>query len=161
MLSQEEQTAKDLKVIVFHLLNEQFGVDVNQVKSIERLDHITKVPRTPSFVEGVIHLRGAVIPIVDLKDRLEMGQGTPTNQSRVIISSVGGCDIGFIVDSANDVIDLPVSSVEPPPRILKGLNTHYLRGIAKYKEQLLILLNLDRLLDTEEIEQILQGEGLT
>ena len=161
MLSQEEHSAKEIKVIVFRLLDEHFGVDVSQVKSIERLDTITKLPHTPSFVKGVIHLRGAVIPIVDLKERLGLAQNEWTDQSRVILLTIGGYDVGIIVDSANDVIDIPTSNIEPPPRMISGVEMKYLRGIAKLQNQLLVLLNLNRVLDLDEIDLIFQGEELT
>lgn len=161
MHSPEEYSATNLKVIVFRLLDEQFGVDVSQVKSIERLDTITKVPRTPSFVKGVIHLRGAVIPIIDLKERLGMEQASVTDQSRIILITMGGHEVGIIVDSANDVMDIPVSKIEPPPRMVSRVDMKYLRGIAKLPDQLLVLLNLDKVLDMDEIELIFQGEELT
>jgi len=161
MHSAEEYSAKDIKVIVFRLLDEHFGVDVSQVKSIERIDTITKVPRTPGFVKGVIHLRGAVIPIIDLKERLGMEPTSMTDQSRVILVTMDGHEVGIIVDSANDVMDISVSSIEPPPRMVSRIDMKYLQGIAKLPDQLLVLLNLDKVLDMEEIELIFQGEEQT
>ena len=156
----EEQADKEIKVIVFRLLSEQFGVDVQHVQSIERIETITKVPRAPSFVKGVIHLRGAVIPIIDLKERLKLGEAEWTNDSRVILLSLKGCEVGIIVDSANDVIDIPASKIVPPPRMMAGVDMKYLQGIAKLADNLLILLNVEQVLDTDEIEQIFKGEGL-
>ncbi|RKD24688.1 chemotaxis protein CheW [Ammoniphilus oxalaticus] len=150
-----------MKVIVFQLFENQFGVDVSQVRSIERVVEITKVPRVPSFVKGVIHLRGAVIPVIDLKERLMLDEQPLTDDSRIILLIVNGYEVGAIVDAASDVVDIPLEAIEPPPQMMAaGVDMKFLRGIAKLSDQLLVLLDLDRVLNTEEIEQIFEGEGL-
>jgi purine-binding chemotaxis protein CheW len=145
---------EEIKVIVFRLKDEEYGVEVNQVKSIERLEHITRVPRTPHFVKGVINLRGVVTPIVDLRRRFGIEETAYNETTRVIIVAVGEVEVGLIVDSANDVIDIPVNAIEPPPEVVGGIEAVYLRGVAKLDRRLLILLNLDKVLNTEEIKQL-------
>ncbi|MBN6185808.1 chemotaxis protein CheW [Aneurinibacillus sp. BA2021] len=144
----------EIKVIVFRLKDEEYGVEVNQVKSIERLEHITRVPRTPHFIKGVINMRGIVTPIVDLRRRFGIEEAEYNETTRVIIVAVDEIEVGLIVDSANDVIDIPINAIEPPPEVVGGIEAVYLRGVAKLDKRLLILLNLDKVLNTEEIKQL-------
>ncbi|UFJ42146.1 chemotaxis protein CheW [Brevibacillus humidisoli] len=158
MLEQTEVVG-EVKVIVFRLKDEEYGVEVGQVKSIERLAHITRVPRTPSFVKGVINLRGVVTPIIDLRSRFGLEEVDNTESTRVIIVAVGELEVGLIVDAANDVIDIPVDAIEPPPEVVGGVEAAYLRGVAKLEKRLLILLNLDKVLTPEELKQLDAIEG--
>jgi purine-binding chemotaxis protein CheW len=158
MLEQKEIVG-EVKVIVFRLKDEEYGVEVNQVRSIEKLDHITRVPRTPKFVKGVINLRGVVTPIIDLRSRFGLEEAPYTDATRVIIVAVGELEVGLIVDAANDVIDIPVDAIEPAPEVVGGVEAAYLRGVAKLEKRLLILLNLDKVLNTEEMKQLDSFEG--
>ncbi|GEB30927.1 MULTISPECIES: chemotaxis protein CheW [Brevibacillus] len=158
MLDQKE-IVSEVKVIVFRLKDEEYGVEVNQVKSIEKLEHITRVPRTPPFVKGVINLRGVVTPIIDLRNRFGLEESLYSESTRIIIVAVGELEVGLIVDAANDVIDIPVNAIEPPPEVVGGVEAAYLRGVAKLDKRLLILLNLDKVLSTEEIKQLDSIEG--
>ncbi|TGV29215.1 purine-binding chemotaxis protein CheW, partial [Mesorhizobium sp. M00.F.Ca.ET.186.01.1.1] len=130
MLDQKE-IVSEVKVIVFRLKDEEYGVEVNQVKSIEKLEHITRVPRTPPFVKGVINLRGVVTPIIDLRNRFGLEESLYSESTRIIIVAVGELEVGLIVDAANDVIDIPVNAIEPPPEVVGGVEAAYLRGVAK------------------------------
>lgn len=154
MEKQAEQLTGDIKVIIFKLKSEEYGVDVKQVKSIERMEHITRVPNTPPFVKGVINLRGVVIPIMDLRSRFGFDQKEYGEATRIIIVNVDEMEVGLIVDAANDVIDIPVSSIEPPPKVVGAVESVYLRGVAKLADRLLILLNLDKVLNPDEVKQL-------
>jgi len=156
---EHKEIVGEVKVIVFRLKDEEYGVEVNQVKSIEKLEHITRVPRTPKFVRGVINLRGVVTPIIDLRKRFELEESVYSESTRIIIVAVGELEVGLIVDAANDVIDIPVDAIEPPPEVVGGVEAAYLRGVAKLDKRLLILLNLDKVLSTEEIKQLDAIEG--
>jgi len=149
-----EKIIEDLKIIVFRLMNEEYGVDVSQVLSIERVQHITRVPKSPPFVKGVINLRGKVIPVIDLRSRFDMPEITYSDTSRIIIVSISGIEVGLIVDAANDVIDIPRNLIEPAPQIVTGIDVEYLEGIAKINSRLLILLNLTKVLKLEELKQL-------
>ncbi|QRG65475.1 chemotaxis protein CheW [Brevibacillus choshinensis] len=156
---EHKEIVGEVKVIVFRLKDEEYGVEVNQVKSIEKLEHITRVPRTPKFVKGVINLRGVVTPIIDLRNRFELEESVYSESTRIIIVAVGELEVGLIVDAANDVIDIPVDAIEPPPEVVGGVEAAYLRGVAKLDKRLLILLNLDKVLSNEEIKQLDAIEG--
>ncbi|MFV9509837.1 chemotaxis protein CheW [Tepidibacillus sp. LV47] len=154
MNQQVEQNLNEVKVIVFRLDSEEYGVEVQQVKSIERMEYITRVPNTPPFVKGVINLRGVIIPIIDLRSRLGIAEKEYNDSTRIIIVNVEGVEVGLIVDAANDVIDVPVHAIEPPPKVVGGVEAVYLRGIAKLQNRLLILLNLNKVLNADEKKQL-------
>ncbi|MEV5024734.1 chemotaxis protein CheW [Paenibacillus sp. LPE1-1-1.1] len=150
---------EELKVIVFALGSEEYGIEVDKVRTIERLSPITRVPKTASFIKGVINLRGVVVPVIDLRGRFNLSETTPTENSRIIVVAVADIEVGFIVDSANDVIDIDTDSIDLPPEIVGGIKAKYLRGIAKLGEgRLLIMLNLSEVLNKSEIIQIEQLE---
>ncbi|MGM0880857.1 MAG: chemotaxis protein CheW [Bacillota bacterium] len=150
---------EELKVIVFALGNEEYGIEVDKVRTIERLSPITRVPKTAAFIKGVINLRGIVVPVIDLRGRFNLSETTATENSRIIVVAVADMEVGFIVDSANDVIDIDTDSIDTPPEIVGGIKAKYLRGIAKLGEgRLLIMLNLSEVLNKNEIIQLEQLE---
>lgn len=150
----KNEITQEIKVIVFQLKNEEYGVPVEQVKTIERLQPITRVPHTPDFVKGVINLRGVVTPIIDLRGRFGFEESAPTDNSRIIVVQVGDIEVGLLVDSANDVIDISKESIDSPPEVVGGIRAVYLHGIAKLEKRLLILLNLEKVLKKDEIQQL-------
>lgn len=140
----------ELKVIVFQLKDEEYAIPVQQVRSIEKVQHITRVPRTSKFVKGVINLRGVVTPIIDLRERFGI-EALPFNeQTRIIIVALDEIEVGLIVDAANDVLDIPTKSIEPPPEVIEAVESDYINGVAKVGKRLLILLNLEKVLDKEK-----------
>jgi purine-binding chemotaxis protein CheW len=143
--------SNEQKVIIFQLKDEEYAVPVQEVKSIERMQHITRIPRTVPFVKGVINLRGVVTPIIDLRLRFDIEESEYTDTTRIIIVSVGTIEAGLIVDAANDVIDLETDSIEPPPEVVGGVDAEYIQGVAKIEKRLLILLNLTKVLNPEKL----------
>jgi len=149
--------AEEMKVIVFTLAHEEYGIEVDKVRTIERLMPITRVPKTPDFVKGVINLRGVVIPVIDLRGRFGLTESELGENSRIIIVAVNDMEVGFIVDSANDVLDIMDDTIENPPEIVGGVKAKYLSGVAKIGDnRLLILLNLSEVLNRGEIVQLEQ-----
>lgn len=149
---------EEIKVIVFNLGNEEYGIEVEKVQTIERLMPITRVPKTYAFIKGVVNLRGVVIPVIDLRGRFGLPEAEYTDQTRIIIVAVNEMQVGFIVDSASDVIDLNSDSIDAPPEVVGGVKAKYLRGVAKIDdERLLVMLNLSEVLNKSEIIQL---EGL-
>lgn len=155
---EQESVVEKVKVVVFRLKDEEYGVEVDQVKSIERMESITRVPNTPSFVKGVINLRGVVIPVINLRSRFQMEEEDYTDSTRIVIVHVNEMEVGLIVDAALDVLDVPLDAIEPPPEVVGGVEAAYLRGMAKLEDRLLVLLNLDRVLSPEELKQVEQME---
>jgi purine-binding chemotaxis protein CheW len=149
--------AEEMKVIVFTLAQEEYGIEVDKVRTIERLVPITRVPKTPDFVKGVINLRGIVIPVIDLRGRFGLAETELTENSRIIIVAANELEVGFIVDSANDVLDVMSDAIENPPEVLGGIKAKYISGVAKIGDsRLLILLNLIEVLNRNEIIQLEQ-----
>jgi purine-binding chemotaxis protein CheW len=149
-----ENLVSDLKVIVFQLNDKEYGVPVSQVKSIEKIMHITRVPHTNPFVKGVMNLRGVVTPLLDLRVRFGMGEQAYTEGTRVIIVSIEDKEVGLIVDGANDVIDIPTSKIEPPPEVV-GLEAEgYIDGVANLDKRLLILIDLHKILESDEVKAL-------
>ncbi|MFF2482629.1 chemotaxis protein CheW [Paenibacillus sp. NPDC058071] len=150
---------EELKVIVFGLGDEEYGIEVDKVRTIERLSPITRVPKTPGFIKGVINLRGIVVPIIDLRGRFGLAEAAPTENTRIIVVAVADLEVGFIVDAANDVIDIDTDKIDSPPEIVGGIKAKYLHGIAKLGEnRLLVMLNLNEVLNKNEIIQLEQLE---
>lgn len=155
-MSENQQT---MKAVIFQLKDEEYGVDVQQVQSIERMLHITRVPNMPDFVKGVINLRGIVTPIIDLKERFSIEVTDYTSSTRIIIVHVEDKEVGLIVDSANDVIDIPTEKIEQPPEVVGRIESDYIRGVAKLDQRLLILLNLNKVLNADELTAISKIEA--
>ncbi|MCM3699121.1 MULTISPECIES: chemotaxis protein CheW [Paenibacillus] len=146
---------QELKVIVFKLGHEEYGIEVDKVQTIERMMPITRVPKTFSFVKGVINLRGVVIPVIDLRGRFGLPETEYTDQTRIIIVAANELEVGFIVDSANDVVDLDSDLIDSPPDVVGGVKAKYLDGVAKISEErLLVMLNLSEVLSRKEIIQL-------
>ncbi|MDF2964042.1 MAG: chemotaxis protein CheW [Paenibacillus sp.] len=146
---------EEIKVIVFALAQEEYGVEVEKVRTIERMQPMTRVPKTPEFVKGVINLRGVVTPVIDLRGRFGFPESEFTDNTRIIIVAVKDIEVGLIVDSANDVIDVDTDCIDDPPEVVGGIKAKYLQGIAKVSDtRLLILLNLEEVLNKSEIIQL-------
>lgn len=139
---------ESVKVIVFQLGDKEYAIPVNQVQGIEKTMHITRVPKTSSYVKGVINLRGVVTPIIDLRDRFNVKSFVENEDTRIIIISLDEMEVGFIVDAANDVMDIPKISIEPQPEVVGSYEEEFISGVAKVEKRLLILLNLEKVLNT-------------
>jgi len=142
------------QLVTFSIGDEEFGVNILQVQEIIRTMEITNVPRAPEFVEGVINLRGKVIPIVDMRRRFGLKSKEHDKYTRIIVIEIEMIIVGFVVDSVSEVLRIPASSVQPPPPVVAGMDSDYIDGVGKLDDRLLILLNLDSLLDNEEKEAL-------
>ncbi len=133
---------EEMQLVIFDLGEETYGVDIGSVREIIRIQEITKVPRTPEFVEGVINLRGKVIPVIDLRKRFGFMKAEATKDSRIVVVDINGSDIGVVVDAVTEVLRLNTDSVEPPTGVTTTSDSAYLLGIAKLEDRLIILLDL-------------------
>jgi purine-binding chemotaxis protein CheW len=143
-----------LQLVTFNIGSEEFGVEILKVQEIIRTMEITKVPKSPPFVEGVINLRGKVIPIIDLRKRFGLEAKTHDSHTRIIVIEIKQMIVGFVVDSVSEVLRIQSSTVEPPPDIAAGVGSEYIKGVGKLADRLLILLDLDELLTGEELKHI-------
>jgi purine-binding chemotaxis protein CheW len=138
------------QLVVFQLGAELYGVEIARVHEIIRLQTVTRVPHAPAFVEGVINLRGKVIPVVDLRRRFGLPLADHTRASRIVVVEIGDQVVGIVVDGVSEVLRVNKGTIEPPSPVVAGIESDYLHGIAKLPERLVILLNLDRVLARDE-----------
>ncbi len=147
-------TDKLLQLVSFNIGSEEFGVDILKVQEINRMVDITRVPQAPHYVEGVINLRGKVIPIVDLRKRFNLEVKEYDKNTRIVVVDIGGNIMGMVVDSVSEVLRLPSDTIEPPPEIAAGVNSDYIKGVAKLEDRLLIFLDLSKVIDVDQMAAI-------
>jgi purine-binding chemotaxis protein CheW len=142
----------------FFLSGEEYGVDVRLVQEIIRVTEITQVPRAPGFIKGVINLRGRIIPVVDLKRKLSLGEVEErARQSRIVVVKVRERLVGLLVDGASQVLKVPVSIIEPAPEEVVEIDANFIRGVAKMDRRLIILMDLPKVLALELREAVEAG----
>jgi purine-binding chemotaxis protein CheW len=144
-----------LQLVSFNIGSEEFGVDILKVQEINRMAEITKVPQAPHYVEGVINLRGKVIPIVDLRKRFGLEIKEYDKNTRIVVVDIEGNVMGMVVDSVSEVLRLPTNTIEPPPEIVTGINSEYIKGVAKLEDRLLIFLDLSKVIDVNEMAGVM------
>lgn len=144
----------ELQFVVFKLGREEYGVNIMQVQEIGPYQEPVKVPNTPDFVEGVMNLRGSVIPVLSLKKRFNISGQELTENTRSIVINFGDKQIAFIVDDASEVLTLDAADIQETPEIIAGVERKYITGIGKKGDRLLIILDLSFLLDEREKVQI-------
>jgi len=156
MMTQEFTPGKDqpqgilLKLVGFFLGTEEYAVDILRIKEIKLMQEITSVPKSPDFVEGVINLRGDIIPIIDLKKKLSLGKAAIDEETKIIVVEIEGKLVGMIVDEVSEVIEIEDTKLAPPPSIIAGIEGEYLKGVGKMDDKLLILLDITKILTSEE-----------
>ncbi len=137
--------------VVFQLEDELYGVEILQVRGIEKMLPLTRVPNAPSFVKGVCNLRGSVIPVIDLKKRLGLSSGAEDSNAKIIVVNVGKQIVGMTIDAAADVVSLDSNQVEPSPSLVSGIDAQFISGVAKVSNRLLIILDMERILTADQI----------
>lgn len=148
-----------LKFITFGLGREKFGISIDEVKEIIADYNIVPLPRTPEFIEGIISLRGDIIPIVDMRARFEMEPRESDDETRIIVLEMKDFAVGIQVDNVYEVLKLPEDAIEPPPKLVGGLKGDYIDGVAEARDRLIIILNLDEIFSATE--KIIMKEGLS
>lgn len=155
----QQLSGEVVQVVSFRLSGEEYGVDISQVQEIIRMVQITHVPRAPHFMEGVINLRGQLIPIIDLRTRFGMSRQEPTKSTRIVVTEIGNKRVGIVVDSVSEVLNIPIENVEDAPEMVAGVGTEYIQGVGKLGERLIIMLDLSMVISTEEKQQLETVEG--
>ena len=147
---EEKRTAEATEhLATFFLGREEYGVDVRLVQEIIRVTDITQVPRAPGFIKGVINLRGRIIPVVDLRRKLNLGEVQITKHSRIVVVKVRDRLVGLLVDGASQVLKVAVSTIEQAPEEVVEIDANYIRGVAKLQTRLIILMDLQKILAME------------
>jgi purine-binding chemotaxis protein CheW len=137
---------KLLQLVSFKIGEEEFGVNILKVQEINRTLEVTRVPNAPEYVDGVINLRGKVIPIIDLRRRFGMERKEHDKNTRIVVVELSGKVVGFVVDAVSEVLRIPESVTEPPPPIVSGIEADYITAVGKLEDRLLILLDLEKVL---------------
>jgi purine-binding chemotaxis protein CheW len=146
--------SESTQVVSFKLGPEEYGVDIAQVQEINRMVAVTNVPRAPVFMEGVINLRGQLIPIIDLRTRFGMPRAEHTKNTRIVVTEIGTKRVGMVVDSVSEVLRLPLDAIEPAPDMITGVDTEYIRGVGKIDDRLIILLDLAKIVTGSEKREL-------
>ena len=140
----------DEQLVGLELAGELYGVEIGKIQEIIRMQPITTVPNGPAFFEGVTNLRGRVIPVMDLRARFGLATDGTGHRARIVVAELGCHTVGLIVDAVSEVLRVPADAVEPPSSLVTTADSAYLRGVAKLGERLVLLLDLSRLLSSDE-----------
>lgn len=151
-IKEEASCESELHLVVFKLSTEEFCVEIKTVQEIIRMVNITEIPRAPLYVNGIINLRGRIIVVISLNAIMGMPGRAYDASTRIIVADIEGTVMGFIVDSVSEVIRLSSKNIETTPSIIMNkIKTEYFKGVGKVDDRMLILLNLDKMLNAEEL----------
>lgn len=152
-----ETKRSQIQLACFRVGDQMYSLDILRIKEVIRPQKLTPVPKAPAFIEGVINLRGAVIPVVDLRKRFDQPIVKASSKTRILICVVSGKIIGLIVDEVAEVKSYSRNEIQPAPRFIKGLDTDYFLGVCQRNDDLVMIMNLEKILSSEEkinLEQI-------
>jgi len=144
----------EIQVACFRLMDDLYAVDILRINEIIRPQKLTVLPKAPSFIEGVINLRGTVIPVVDLRKRFDMPQRPSIASTRLLIIRISGQSVGLVVDDVTEVITVPVKDIKPPPAVSDGMTVDYLLGVCLSGDVLVMMLDIDKLLTNNEVKAL-------
>ena len=147
------RSSTERQLVVFRLANDIYGVDIHAVREIIRMQEITQVPNAAEFIEGVINLRGKICPVMDLRKRFGVGVSDTTGESRVVVVEIAGEDVGMMVDAVTEVLRVSADRISPPANVVTGGDSRVVEGIANLDDRLIILIDLDRILTGDAIEE--------
>ena len=150
-MDSKETTGSNRESLAFKLGSEEYGIDILKVQEIRGYDAVTRIANTPVFIKGVINLRGVIVPIMDMRIRFNLGTPTYDSLTVVIILHIADRTIGMVVDSVSDVITLAPGQIKPAPKMGTALDTDYLIGLGTIDDRMIILVDIDRLLSSDEI----------
>lgn len=145
-MSEQGTEHREEQLVVFRLGEEHYGLDIGAVQEIIVWQPVTRVPRAPGFVEGIINLRGNVIPVIDLRKRFALAAAAVGPATRIVVVEIGTLVVGLVVDGVSEVLRVPGDRIEPPSAVIAGVDTEFIRGVAKGEERLIILLAPERVL---------------
>ena len=143
------ETHGTIQLVSFELAKELYGIEITKVREIILITEITQIPQTPHYVKGLINLRSTVIPVIDLRSLFGLADGEKTDESRIMVLQAAGKTIGIMVDAVSEVLRVKKDQIAPPPPTVMALGKEYLTGLVKLENQLLILLDIDRILGGE------------
>ncbi len=146
-----EDETKPLEFLTFTLGDEHYGLDIMQVREIRGYEPVTKIANAPKFIKGVLNLRGDIVPIVDLRIKFSIGEATYNELTIVIMLHIGDRIVGIVVDAVSKVIKISEDDMKPPPEFGVAFDSQYLHGLVPFDDQMIILLNIEKLISSEEL----------
>ncbi|MCL7413267.1 MAG: chemotaxis protein CheW [ANME-2 cluster archaeon] len=157
-MSKLNNTTDDgMQLVVFDLDSEEYGVEISQVREIIKMEEISCIPRTPDYIKGVINLRGQVTTVISLRKKFGLMEKEVDQNTRIIVAEIDGLTLGITVDAVNEVLKMPKKDIEDTPAIISNeATTKYLRGVGKLDDRLLILLDIHRIMNEDELVEIHQ-----
>lgn len=150
---------QEIQVACFRLGDDLYAADIMRIKEIIRPQRLTTLPKAPAFIDGVINLRGTVIPVVDLRSRFDLPPREISHSTRLLIVKVARQLLGLVVDDVTEVITVPVKDIKPPPQVASGIGAEYLVGVCLVKENMIMMLNLDRIMSAREVDELGAFQG--
>lgn len=148
------ESAQTMQLVTFRLADETYGIEITKVREIILISEITQIPQAAHYVKGLINLRNTVIPVIDLRAKFGLAESALTDESRIMVINVSNNTIGIIVDEVKEVLRIRRDQIAPPPPTVASLGREYLQGLVKLDDQLLILLDIERLLGAEQIDTV-------
>jgi purine-binding chemotaxis protein CheW len=149
--AESSDLAQEMQLVIFNLSKEQYGLPITKVQDINRMMDITVMPSVPDFVEGIINLRGKIIPVVDLRKRLALPYSEYTNDTRIIVVQIREELVGIIVDSVAEVARIPFKNIEPPPATFANdVDVRHVLGVGKRDNSLITIINIDQIMTDKE-----------
>jgi purine-binding chemotaxis protein CheW len=150
---------KELQLVGFRIGRETFGVPIHLVREIVRMMEITAVPDAPDYVEGVINLRGRIIPVIDLRKRFREAASAADKRNRILVAELEGRLVGLVVDAASEVLKIAPGEIEPPPQLLQENDLSYVTGLGKRNGKLIILVDVEKLMSRGELGRLSELGG--
>ncbi len=139
-----------LQQVIFKLDNEEYGLDIMKVSGIEKYQEVVKVPNSPEYIEGIINLRGEILPIYSLRTKFNLVGKTSDDETKIIVVNTNDMKIGFVVDLVVEILNIDEENVEGAPKLVTGINRKYIKSVAKQDERMIILIDIDLIISDEE-----------
>jgi purine-binding chemotaxis protein CheW len=157
-MARDRNTVNEGQLVVFRLANDVYGVHIQNVREIIRMQEITRVPNAPEFIEGVTNLRGKICPVMDLRRRFDVAVTDSTPESRIVVAEINGEDVGMIVDAVTEVLRVGGERIQPPSSVVTIAERRVVEGIVNLDDRLIILVDLDTLLNAEDAVDVIGGD---
>jgi len=152
------ESDNQLQLVTFQLGNEKYGIDIMEVKEIVRNQEVRPIPNAPAWVRGLLNLRGRIIPIIDLHERFQLGrlavEEDESDPGGIIVISVGGKELGIVIDKIIRVVTIDFSDMQAPPQMMSGIGTEYIQSVVNAEDGYLIILNTRRLFNPRELQSL-------
>ena len=149
---------KQIQLVTFQLGDEHYGIDIMEVKEIVRIQEVRPIPNAPAYVEGIFNLRGEIIPIINLHKRFHLSRAVLSDEDRLlsgfVIIDLNGKQVGVVIDKVSRVVTINAKQIQPPPQMMTGIGSEYIQGVSNDKSGYLIILNIQRLFNPKELQQL-------